>query len=116
MTHLRKIMLEELERRDYSARTIRYYVRFVERFAQHFGKSPDKLGLEHVRSYQSYLLTQRRLSPGSVEHHISALRFLGKGRNWRNSCRCRVCTKKNPDITPILSFGRALLKATVQRS
>ena len=69
------MLLEELERRNYSAGTIRYYVRFVERFAQHFGKPPDKLGPDHVRSYQSYLLKQRRLSPGSVEHHISALRF-----------------------------------------
>jgi integrase/recombinase XerD len=75
VTHLRKMLLEELERRNYSAGTIRYYVRFVERFAQHFGKSPDKLGLEEVRSYQSYLLKHRKLSPGSVEHHISALRF-----------------------------------------
>ena len=75
MTHLRRMLHEELERRNYSAGTIRYYVRFVERFAQHFGKSPDKLGLEEVRSYQSYLLKQRKLSPGSVEHHISALRF-----------------------------------------
>jgi len=68
-------MLEELERRNYSDKTIRYYVRLVERFAQHFGKSPDKLGLEHVRSYQAYLLKQRRLSPGSVEIHVAALRF-----------------------------------------
>ena len=75
MTHLRKMMLEELERRNYSAGTIRYYVRFVERFAQHFGESPDKLGPDHVRSYQSYLLKQRKLTPESVEHHISALRF-----------------------------------------
>src|ERR1700692_4378282 len=69
------MMLEELERRNYSAGTIRYYVRFVERFAQHFGKSPDKLGPEHIRSYQCYLLKQRKLTPESVEHHISALRF-----------------------------------------
>src|SRR6201996_5636636 len=69
------MMLEELERRNYSDKTIRYYVRFVERFAHHFGKSPDKLGLEHVRSYQAYLLKQRRLSPRSVENHVAALRF-----------------------------------------
>jgi site-specific recombinase XerD len=69
------MMLEELERRNYSQPTIRYYVRFVERFAQHFGKSPDMLGLEHVRSYQAYLLKQRRLSPRSVENHVAALRF-----------------------------------------
>jgi site-specific recombinase XerD len=75
MTHLRKIMLEELQRRNYSDRTIRYYLRFVERFAQHFGKSPDKLGPEHLRSYQAYLLKQRKLSPGSVENHVAALRF-----------------------------------------
>ena len=68
-------MLEELERRNYSDKTIRYYIRFVERFAHHFGKSPDKLGLEHVRSYQAYLLKQRRLSPRSVENHVAALRF-----------------------------------------
>jgi len=75
VTRLREMMLEELERRNYSSGTIRYYVHFVERFAQHFGKSPDKLGPDDVRSYQSYLLKQRKLSPGSVEHHISALRF-----------------------------------------
>jgi site-specific recombinase XerD len=69
------MMLEELERRNYSQGTIRYYLRFVERFAQHFGKSPDKLGPDHLRSYQAYLLKQRKLSPGSVEHHVSALRF-----------------------------------------
>lgn len=75
MTHLRKMMLEELQRRNYSERTIRYYLRFVERFAQHFGKSPDQLGPEHLRSYQAYLLKQRKLSPGSVENHVAALRF-----------------------------------------
>lgn len=44
-------------------------------FSQHFGKSPDKLGQEHLRSYQAHVLRQRKLSPGSVEHRICALRF-----------------------------------------
>jgi hypothetical protein len=56
MTRLRKIMLEELQRRNYADTTIRHYLRFVERFAQHFGKSPDKLGSDHLRTYQAYLL------------------------------------------------------------
>jgi hypothetical protein len=68
-------MLEELERRNYAAGTIRHYLRCVEQFAQHFGKSPEKVGLEHLRSYQAYLLQQRKLDPASVENHISALRF-----------------------------------------
>jgi len=45
---------------------MRYYVRFVERFAKHFGKSPDKLGPEHIRSYQSYLLKQRKRSSSMI--------------------------------------------------
>jgi integrase len=69
------MMLEELERRNYSAGTTRRYLRFVERFAQHFGKSPDKLGPDHLRSYQAYLLRERKLCPGTVENHVAALRF-----------------------------------------
>ena len=76
MTRLRKMMLEELERRNYSEGTTRRYLRFVERFAQHFGKSPDKLGPDHLRTYQAYLLKVRKLDPGTVENHVSALRFL----------------------------------------
>jgi site-specific recombinase XerD len=69
------MMLEELERRNYTAATIRHYLSFVERFAKHFGKSPDKLGPDHLRSYQAYLLKERKLCPGSVENHVAALRF-----------------------------------------
>jgi site-specific recombinase XerD len=70
------MMLEELERRNYSQATTRRYLRLVERFAQHFGKSPDKLGPDHIRTYQAYLLKARRLEPGTVENHVAALRFL----------------------------------------
>ena len=76
MTQLRRKMLEELERRNYSESTIRRYLRYVERFALHFGKSPDKLGPDHLRTYQAYLLKVRKLDPGTVECHVSALRFL----------------------------------------
>lgn len=44
MTRLRKMMLEELQARNYSAITTRNYLRVVTEFAKYFGKSPDKLG------------------------------------------------------------------------
>src|SRR5262244_3452615 len=76
VTHLRKIMLEELQRRHYSEGTTHYYIRHVERFARHFNCSPDRLGPQHIRQYQAYLFTKRKLSPGSVTNHLCALRFL----------------------------------------
>jgi hypothetical protein len=38
------MMLEELQRRNYSTVTTRKYMAVVSDFAKHFGKSPDKLG------------------------------------------------------------------------
>ena len=66
MTRLRKMMLEELQRRNYSESTTRGYLRAVRQFAQHFGKSPDKLGPNELRSYQAYLLKERKLAVGTM--------------------------------------------------
>jgi integrase/recombinase XerD len=75
MTRLRKRMLEELQRRNYSPTTIRYYLRVVENFARYFGKRPDRLTQDHLREYQVYLLQERKLQAGTVGLHIAALRF-----------------------------------------
>ena len=75
MTRLRKMMLEELQRRNYSACTTRNYLRVVSDFAKYFGKSPDKLGPDELRTYQAYLLTECKLTPGTVINQVAALRF-----------------------------------------
>lgn len=75
MTHLRKMMLEELQRRNYSDSTARAYVGAVAAFAQHFGKSPDQLGPDELRRYQAYLLKKRKLAVGTVIARVAALRF-----------------------------------------
>jgi len=75
VTHLGKIMLEELQRRNYALTTIEYYIRAVEDFAKHYGKPPDRLNREHLREYQAYLLRERKLEPRTVKLHVSALRF-----------------------------------------
>jgi len=69
------MMLEELQRRNYSAETIRQYLRAVAQFAKHFGKRPDQLGPDELRTYQAYLLRERKLAVGSVVAHVAALRF-----------------------------------------
>ena len=75
MTQLRKMMLEELQRRNYSDDTIRHYLRTVEEFAKHFGTRPDKLGLDELRQYQAYLLKVRKQAVGTVVNRVAALRF-----------------------------------------
>lgn len=75
MTHLRKMMLEELQRRNYAQETTRSYIRTIEDFSRHFNCSPDRLGPRHIREYQAELFEKRKLSAGSVAVRLAALRF-----------------------------------------
>ena len=78
MTPLRRRMLEELQRRNYSPETTRGYILAVKQFAEYFGRSPEKMGAEEIRRFQLYLLREKKLAPGTVEIRIAALRFLYK--------------------------------------
>jgi len=69
-------MLEEIQRRNYSHRTARTYVRIVRDFAEYFHQPPDKLGPEQIRQYQAHLFQAKQLAPATVSQYVSALRFL----------------------------------------
>ena len=75
MTRLRKMMLEELQRLNYSDETIRSYIHTVEDFARRFNYPPDRLGPRHIREYQAELFRKRKLSSGTVAIRLAALRF-----------------------------------------
>lgn len=75
MTHLRKLMLEELERRNYAASTTRAYLRAVAELARYFHRSPDQLGPDHIRQYQAYLFRERKFQPNTVIQHLGGIRF-----------------------------------------
>jgi len=68
-------MLEELQRRNYSHRTAKIYVRIVREFATYFHQPPDKLGPEQIRQYQAHLFQAKKLAPATVSQYVSALRF-----------------------------------------
>ena len=76
MTRLRQMMLDELQRRNYSPNTVRTYIHAIEDFARYFGRSPYRLGPEHIRQYQVHLFRERKMSAGTVEGRTAALRFL----------------------------------------
>ena len=75
MTHLRRLMQEELQRRNYSEITAVCYVRHVAAFAKHFGRSPDLLGAEEIKQFQLDLI-QKKVSWATYIQAMAALRFL----------------------------------------
>ena len=76
MTPLRKRMFDELQLRNYADNTIERYLDAVQKFAEFFGKSPQRLGPEQVRKFLLHLVQQRKLAPSTVEIHRAALKFL----------------------------------------
>ena len=72
MTQLRQKMLEELQRRNYSHRTAKTYIRIVREFAEYFHQSPDKLGPEQIRQYQAHLFQSKKLARRHRQQHVSA--------------------------------------------
>ena len=75
MTHLRKMMLEELQRRNYSQTTVKSYIRSVKAFAEYFHQPPDQLGPEHIRTWQVHLLQEKKIGVRTVRNETAALCF-----------------------------------------
>src|SRR5215813_3665532 len=75
LTPLRQRMLEALQLRNYSEHTIRAYLRGVAAFAKHFGTSPQYLGPEQVRTYQLFLVQEKKVAWSSIVQTVCALRF-----------------------------------------
>jgi integrase/recombinase XerD len=55
VTHLRKLTLDEIARRNYTEGTTRAYVRIIEDLARYFHRSPDQLDPEQLREYTAHL-------------------------------------------------------------
>ena len=54
---LRRRMIDDMMLRNLSPATQRSYLYAVTKFSRHFGRSPDRLGLEDVRAFQVYLVS-----------------------------------------------------------
>jgi len=75
VTHLRKMMLDELQRRNYAQTTAEAYIHALKEFAGYFRRPPDRLGPKEISHFQLHLLRDRGLSPQTVKQHIAAVRF-----------------------------------------
>lgn len=76
MTPLRRRFIEDLELRNLSENTIKSYVWSVTRFAKFFGKSPELLGPEEIRSYLLHLVHKKKAARSTYRIALSAIRSL----------------------------------------
>jgi site-specific recombinase XerD len=75
MTHLRKMMLEELQRRNYSKNTAEAYIRALGDFAAFYHHPPDRLGPDQIHHYQLHLMKEKQLATKSVLQKMAAIKF-----------------------------------------
>lgn len=75
MTDLRKRLIEDLQLRGMSERTIEMYVRAVRQLADHYHKSPDRISEEELRQYFLYNKNVRKWSRTASTIALCGIKF-----------------------------------------
>lgn len=75
MTPLRQRMIEDLQIRNRSPRTIKTYIAHVAHFAAFFRRSPELLGIDEIRAFQVHLIEAGASWP-RFNQAVCALKFL----------------------------------------
>jgi site-specific recombinase XerD len=71
---LRRRMIEDMTIRNLSPATQRSYISAVQKFSRYFGRSPDRLDLKDIHTFQVHLVSQG-ISWASLNQMVCALRF-----------------------------------------
>jgi integrase/recombinase XerD len=106
---LRRRMLEDMTIRNLSPATQQSYVYAVAKFSRHFGRSPDRLGVDDVRSYQLHLIAQRR-SWSHVNQTVCALRFFYGVTLGRADASERIVAAREPQRLPVVLSGEEVVR------
>lgn len=75
MKPLRERMIQDLQLRGYSERTVEAYTRAVAQLASYYHASPETLSEEQVRQYLLHLSVERQVARGTFFIAISGIRF-----------------------------------------
>src|SRR5712692_6741334 len=106
-------MLEDLQIRRYCPTSIRMYLRAMAEFDKHFGKAPDRLGAEHLRQYQLFLIQEKKASRSSFIQTVCALRFFYTHTLRRKISMERIPFPRRERKLPLI-LSRPEVKALVE--
>ena len=106
---LRRRMLEDMTVRNLSPATQQSYIYAVSKFSRHFGRSPDHLGPEDVRTYQLHLIA-RQLSWSHINQTVSALRFFYGVTLGRPDANQLIVAAREPQRLPVVLSGDEVIR------
>jgi integrase/recombinase XerD len=106
---LRRRMIEDMTIRNLSPETQQSYLRAVAKFSRHFGKSPDRLGIEDVRTYQVHL-TSQGIAWASLNQTVCALRFFYGVTLGRGEMPELIPYARTPRKLPVVLSGEEVVR------
>lgn len=98
---LRRRMIEDMTVRNLSPATQRSYVHAVTKFSRFFGRSPDRLDLEDVRTFQVHLVAAG-ISWSALNQTVCALRFFYGVTLRRSDVPERIPYARQPRQLPVV--------------
>ena len=100
MTPLRRRLIEDLQLRNRSPKTIEVYVYHVRELARYFKQSPAELVDEQVHRYLLHLLHDKQVSWSSYNQAVAALRFFYRVTYPSDTLVTRLPYGKRPKRLP----------------
>jgi integrase/recombinase XerD len=109
ITPLRRRMIEDMQVRNLSPVTQRCYVHAVAKFARHFSRSPDRLGLAEIRAYQIHLTTTG-ISWAGFNVAVCALRFFYGVTLGRTAIVERIPYARKRRLLPVILSAEEVVR------
>jgi site-specific recombinase XerD len=116
MKTLRIQMLQQMQLRNYSPRTIKTYLSCLSSLSKYYGQSPDKISLEKVKGYLHYCITERGASTSVINQTISGIKILYEDvllQKWNPMVIKRPKREKRLPVILSIDEVKAIIGATV---
>jgi len=106
---LRRRMIENMTVRNLSPATQRSYLHAITRFSRFFGRSPDRLSLDDVRTFQMQLVASG-ISWSGLNQTVCALRFFYGTTLGRTDLPERIAYARKPRKLPVVLSAEEVVR------